>query len=621
MHIPDGYLSPSTCAGFYCLSAPFWYAASRRLKQLWNTQLIPLVSLFAAFSFVVMMFNLPLPGGTTGHAVGAAIAAIVLGPWAGMLSVSLALVVQAIFFGDGGITALGANCFNMAITGSLVAYCVYRLAAGRASLTSRRRVWAAAAAGYAAINVSAFLASLEFGLQPLLFHDAAGAPLYAPYPLGIAIPAMMIGHLTIAGAAELIVTAGVVGYLQHANPSLLRASAPRAAEAPTGGGAPLNVRKLALIFACLLILTPLGIFTAGSAWGEWRARDFSDPAARHAIAAASGNAPAPAQAPAGLARLSHLWTAPLPQYAPAFIRGAEFGYFFSACAGSALILLAGLAAAKLRLAAPEAFLERSVKSFVEGTEHALFADLLARRDGFLQRIDARAKMAGLLALVLSTVAVHRFAALAALLAIAVLMGLASGTGWRTLAIRIWLPVLGFTGLIAVPALFTVHGEALVRLPVLGWTLTKPGLHSAALLALRAAVAATFSVLLVLSTPWNRILRALRFFRAPAMLVATLGMTSRYLFVLLQSAHDMFLSRQSRMVGALDPRDGRRIASASVGVLLAKSLQMSGEIHLAMQSRGFSGEVRLLDDPRMSVRAWVALGAFLAIAAIAAWLGQ
>ena len=79
---------------------------------------------------------------------------------AGMLAVSLALAVQAIFFGDGGITALGANCFNMAIAGSLVAYGVYRVAAGRSALTSRRRVWAAAAAGYAAINVSALLAGV-----------------------------------------------------------------------------------------------------------------------------------------------------------------------------------------------------------------------------------------------------------------------------------------------------------------------------------------------------------------------------------------------------------------------------------------------------------------------------
>ena len=228
MHIPDGYLSPATCAVLYAGSAPFWYVALRRLKRLLTTRLIPLLSVFAAFSFLVMMFNLPLPGGTTGHAVGVAIASIVLGPWASILAISIALLIQAVFFGDGGITTFGANCFNMAIVGSLVAYLVYRVLAGRAAITSSRRVVAAALAGYIAINASAFFAGVEFGIQPLLFRDAGGAPLYAPYPLSIAIPAMMIGHLTFAGLAELVLSGGVVAYFQRANPSMLKLTAPGA---------------------------------------------------------------------------------------------------------------------------------------------------------------------------------------------------------------------------------------------------------------------------------------------------------------------------------------------------------------------------------------------------------
>src|SRR5271166_196350 len=182
MHIPDGYLSPATCAVAYAVSIPFWRAALQRVKKAMNSRLVPLLSLFAALSFVVMMFNLPLPGGTTGHATGVALATVVIGPWASMLAVSVALIVQALFFGDGGVTAIGANCFNMAIAGSLVAYAVYRLLAGRAPLASARRVVAAGIAGYAAINVSALFAAVEFGIQPLLFKDATGAPLYCPYP-------------------------------------------------------------------------------------------------------------------------------------------------------------------------------------------------------------------------------------------------------------------------------------------------------------------------------------------------------------------------------------------------------------------------------------------------------
>jgi len=324
MHIPDGYLSPSTCAVLYGAAAPFWYIALQRLKKLLATRLIPLLAMMAAMSFVVMMFNLPLPGGTTGHAVGVAIAAIILGPWAAMVAVSLALAIQAVFFGDGGITTLGANCFNMAIVGALAAYAVYRLLAGRAALAAPRRVVAAALAGYAAINVSALCAAVEFGIQPMFFKDASGAPLYAPYPLSIAIPAMMIGHLTFAGLAESVLSAGVVAYFQRTNLGLLKITAPGAPSdtAESGGEPRPSLRPLWLALGLLLMLTPLGILAGGAAWGEWGARDFSDPQLRAQIAAASRDVAPPVRSPEGLERLSTLWTAPFPQYALSGMFGA-----------------------------------------------------------------------------------------------------------------------------------------------------------------------------------------------------------------------------------------------------------------------------------------------------------
>src|SRR6185312_1989157 len=130
----------------YAVAAPFWYVSLKRVKKSLNTRMVPLLSVFSAFCFVIMMFNLPLPGGTTGHAVGMGVTAIVLGPWASILAISVALLIQALFFGDGGITAYGANSFNMAIVGSLVAYGVYRLIAGRSPLVSPQRVVAAAVA-------------------------------------------------------------------------------------------------------------------------------------------------------------------------------------------------------------------------------------------------------------------------------------------------------------------------------------------------------------------------------------------------------------------------------------------------------------------------------------------
>ena len=337
MHIPDGYLSPATCAALYAGAAPFWYVSLQRMKRAFNTQMVPLLSVFAAFSFIIMMFNLPLPGGTTGHAVGVGIATIVLGPWASILGISIALIIQAVFFGDGGITAIGANCFNMAIVGSLSAYVVYRLLSGRSPIASPRRIIAAGVAGYVAINLAALAAAIEFGIQPLLYHDATGAPLYAPYPLRIAIPAMMIGHLTIAGLAEMVVSAGVVAYLQKSDPALLKRTAPGVAiESGASAGA---LRPLWFALAALLILTPLGILAVGAAWGEWAPADFSSPAARREIAAASGHQAPPAEAPRGLRALSSFWTAPMPRYAPPFLKSPVFGYLLSAMTGTGLILL------------------------------------------------------------------------------------------------------------------------------------------------------------------------------------------------------------------------------------------------------------------------------------------
>jgi cobalt/nickel transport system permease protein len=339
MHIPDGYLSPSTCATLYVGAATGWYVALKRLKRLLLSRVVPLISVFAAFSFVVMMFNLPLPGGTTGHALGVTIAAIVLGPSGAILALSIAIAIQALFFGDGGISTLGANCFNMAIVGALVAYASYRIVATGSAIASRRRVVAAAIAGYLAVNAAALVAAVEFGIQPVLFHDAAGTPLYAPYRLGVAIPAMMIGHLTFAGLAEAVISAGLVAYMQVADPGLLQRTAgagidPASAStalSPSGG----SLRRLWLAVALLMLLTPLGILAAGTAWGEWSPSELM----KSAPQAQSGD---PLAAPAGLQRLSNLWTAPFPAYAPSFVRSRSFGYLLSAMFAVGFLLCASL---------------------------------------------------------------------------------------------------------------------------------------------------------------------------------------------------------------------------------------------------------------------------------------
>ena len=221
MHIPDGYLGPLTSGFFYAVMLPIWTMASRIVKKTLKARQVPLLAIGAAFSFVIMMFNIPIPCGTTGHAVGGVLVAILLGPWAACISITVALVVQALLFGDGGITAIGANCFNMAFVLVFVGYYVYRLIAYNASPTSARRVAAAGIAAYIGINAAALIAGIEFGLQPVLHHMSTGQALYCPYSFKVAIPAMMGEHLLIFGWVEAFVTALVVKYLQKQDPGLL----------------------------------------------------------------------------------------------------------------------------------------------------------------------------------------------------------------------------------------------------------------------------------------------------------------------------------------------------------------------------------------------------------------
>jgi len=222
MHIPDGYLGPQTYLPLYGVSVGFWAMAQKKLKKQLHLKHVPYLAMAAAFSFLIMMFNIPSPGGTTGHAVGAAIIAILLGPWTAVLAVSVVLIIQALLFGDGGITAIGANCLNMAVVMPFVSYWVFRLIKGKTAGGARLAV-AAFLAGYLGLVIAALFAAFEFGIQPVIATGANGRPLYAPYPLSVAVPAMVLEHLFPFGIVEGLVTMLLVRYFLRHEPDLVYA--------------------------------------------------------------------------------------------------------------------------------------------------------------------------------------------------------------------------------------------------------------------------------------------------------------------------------------------------------------------------------------------------------------
>lgn len=600
MHIPDGYLSPATCGAMYAISAPFWYLAANRVRKALTNRTVPVLAVFSAFSFVLMLFNVPLPGGTTGHAVGGTLLAIVLGPWPAVLGISVVLGIQALFFGDGGLMTFGANCFNMAIILPLVGYFIYKIISSNSEATSPRRLLGAVAGSYIGIIVAAFFTAVELGIQPALFHTADGTPLYAPYGLNVALPAMMIGHLLVAGPIEALVTGGVMAYLQRTRSSLIGANI-------------LGKKEGALwvlwgVLGLLVFAAPLGLLASGTAWGEWGVGELQN-MGLGAI-------------PQGLQRFIGWWPAPLPDYG--FPRmGAAIGYILSALAGIALvgflIWLVGRWLLRNRKpkaeeyprgrvfkAGSEGFLSKSVNNFTHILESMILTEDLCCSPGLLQTLDPRIKIVTLTGFLVIVALAKNIWILVIILALVLALSFLSKIPLNFFLKRVLLFIPIFTAFIAIPALFITPGQPLVKL---GGTviITEQGAHTAGLLILRVLDSLSFGVLLILTTSWTRLLASLRWLRIPSLLVSILSMTYRYLFVLLRTVNSMFLARRSRTIGSFSPAENRRWLARSLAGTLSRSQHLSEDVYLAMLSRGYQGEVRVLSDFRLRIRDffWIA----------------
>jgi len=235
-----------------------------------------------------------------------------------------AKMVQALFFGDGGILAFGANCFNMAVVMPFLGYYIYRWISGRSELISLRRPIGAAVAGYVALTIAALFTAVEFGLQPHLFKAADGTPLYGPYGLSVAIPAMMGPHLLVASVVEALVTGSIVAYLQRANQPLLMLTTELPAKARERAVASPRTRMLWMGLAILILLAPLGLLAPGTAWGEWGGEELRELGLGFI--------------PEGLKRLGGIWPAPIPDYEVLGLN-ANLGYILSAVVGIVLVSL------------------------------------------------------------------------------------------------------------------------------------------------------------------------------------------------------------------------------------------------------------------------------------------
>lgn len=351
MHIPDNYLSVSTCALLTAATFPVWVRSIKRVTREFPRERFSALGVAAAFSFLAMMFNVPMPGGTTGHAVGGTVLAVLLGPEAACVSITIALLIQALFFGDGGILAFGANSFNMAFLlpfSGYYSFVVLRKVLRRknASCTAKTLLFsdciALGIAAYIGLNVAAFAAAVEFGVQPLLFKDELGQALYCPYGLNVSIPAMAIGHATLFGLAEVVFSVFIYAFICKSSPSF---ATNKFAFSFVDGGVVSEVEKaeedgvdeiepkkrldaIYVLLALLIALTPLGLLAQGTAWGEWGSDEITD-------AAITGQALD--YTPKGMIE-GFQWNAMLPDYSLAGLPD-WFAYVLSALTGVAVLIV------------------------------------------------------------------------------------------------------------------------------------------------------------------------------------------------------------------------------------------------------------------------------------------
>ncbi len=199
MHIPDGFIAPQMYVPAYGLAGAMWALAARRLRESFDEDSIPKLAVLSAFCFAAMMLMIPLPGGSSAHASGLAVPAIVFGPWTAFVAVSLVLAMQALLFGNGGITTLPVNALALGLAGATVAWASYR------ALRNVNENAALFAAGWLSVNCPALILAIALGLQPAIASTADGKPLFFPFGLSVTLPAIMIPH-ALVGIGEGVLT-------------------------------------------------------------------------------------------------------------------------------------------------------------------------------------------------------------------------------------------------------------------------------------------------------------------------------------------------------------------------------------------------------------------------------
>lgn len=394
-----------------------------------------------------------------------------------------------------------------------------------------------------------------------------------------------------------------------------------------------TVTKLGIGLGILAALSPIGLFLpdklkAGAAWGEWSSDEIDGLIG---------------YVPGGLEKLSSLWKSVMPDYAFKGWDGKGLGhlsiaYIVSALVGIALCigcawLLGKLLARKekwlLRKKGPlkkaGGFIDRTLLGVVSLLKETISNDQLASKKGFLQQWDPRFKCLSIAVMLVCILSARSVAALTLFYAMTLVLSVISGISLQFFLKRTLLFIPIFSLFIVVPAIFNVvtPGESVISLKLFSHILsiTRQGIDSAVIFFMRVLTSVSIATLLMLTTRHHVLLKVLRIFKVPQIFVMTMGMTYRYIYLLLDMVQNTFTAIRSRVGFVTSTKTGRRIVALNMAGLWLKSYRLQTQVYSAMLARGYTGEPQVLDDFRAHTMDFVVLASAILCFMGTLWLNR
>lgn len=566
MHIPDGFISGGTTAGFGLTSAAAMAVAVRHTGRTLVDRRVPLAGLVAAFVFAAQMFNFPVMPGMSGHLQGGVLAAVLVGPWTAIVILAIVLGTQAIFFADGGLTALGLNMFNLGLIGAGGGYLIFKVVLRVAGNRTGAVAGAAGIAAVVAVPLSAGAFVIQFSLG-----GAADVSINA-------VLVAMIGTHALIGIGEGVLTALIIGAVMETRADLVHG-------APAGLGEPtrrLSVRSV--LVAGLLVTLVFAVVVSQFASRNPDGLDF--------VAQQEGFA-STAETPATSG-------SPLANYGAGLTGTDTVDTAIAGLVGVIIVLLVGYV------------LFRLLRRGERGTPHAAASGhihaLYRHGESFVHRLPGHVKLVAAIGFVVGVVATPReaFWAFAVFAAVLIVFSKVARLRPGFIANRMLVATPFITVALLLP--FFSGGD---KTEILGIALSEPGLWTTWNIIIKATLGLWASVILGSTTPVPDLLKGLERLRLPTAIVGITGFMLRYVDVVLGQFGRMRRAMESRAYRPRSLRQSQPLAAAT-GALFIRSFERGERVYLAMVARGYTGTMPSLGASAAPAATWA--GAALLLAA-------